>query len=139
MGLNPKQEAFCLHYAKTGNATESYKVAGYTAKSEAALNANASRLIKNDKIQSRLRELKEKIQKPAIMDIAEMQERLSAMGRGETFEEVATAKGAIVKKRISEDTALKAITQLAKMQGVAENVNLNISIPVIAGENELED
>ncbi len=139
MALNPKQEAFCLHYAKTGNATESYKVAGYRSKTENSTNAAATRLLKNVKVQARLKQLKEKIQKPAIMDIAEMQERLSAMGRGETFEESVTNKGTIVKKRISEDTALKAITQLAKMQGVAENVNINVSIPVISGDNELED
>lgn len=138
MGLNAKQEAFCLHYAKTGNATESYKVA-YKTKSERSAISAGNRLLKNVDIQNKLRELKEQIQKPAIMDIEEMQERLSAMGRGETWEESVTPKGMIVKKRISEDTALKAITQLAKMQGVAENVNLNVSIPVIAGDVELED
>lgn len=138
--LNSKQEAFCLHYAKTGNATESYLNA-YGNKNYSSAGASANRLLKNHKIQERLLELRDTAEshKNAIMDIAEMQERLSAMGRGETFEEVATPKGAIVRKRISEDTALKAITQLAKMQGVAENVNLNISIPVIAGESELED
>lgn len=139
MGLNPKQEAFCLHYAKTGNATESYKAAGYKPKTEKATGAAASRLLGNVRIQERIQEIAEEIRKPKIMDIEEMQTRLSAMGRGETFEEVATPKGTIVKKRISEADAIKAITQLAKMQGVAENVNLNISIPVISGETELED
>lgn len=139
MALNPKQEAFCLHYAKTGNATESYKVAGYKVTTERSATSAANRLLTNVDVATRIREISKQIAKPKIMDIAEMQERLSAMGRGETFEESVTNKGTIVKKRISEDTALKAITQLAKMQGVAENVNVNVSIPVISGDNELED
>lgn len=137
--LKPKQEAFCLHYAKTGNASEAYRKAGYKGRTEGSVNTAASRLLKNVEIQERLRELAEKINKPAIMEIAEMQERLTAMARGETFEEFITPKGTMVRKRISEDTALKAITQLAKMQGVAENVNVNITIPIISGEDQLED
>lgn len=139
--LNAKQEAFCLHYAKTGNATESYKVA-YNSKSERSANVSASRLLSNVKIQRRLQELSHIVQeqrKGKIMDIEEMQERLSAIGRRETFEDTVTPKGMIIKTRVKEADAIKAITQLAKMQGVAENVNLNVSIPVIAGDVELED
>ena len=57
MALNIKQEAFCLHYAKTGNATESYKIAGYSAKTDNAIYANSNRLLKNDKVKARLKEL----------------------------------------------------------------------------------
>ena len=138
MALNPKQEAFCLHYAKTGNATEAYKKAGYKGKGRSAENA-ASRLLGNVGVQARLRELAEEVKKPAIMGIEEMQERLSAIARRETFEDTVTPKGMIVRTRVKEADAIKAITQLAKMQGVAENVNLNISIPVITGSDELED
>lgn len=138
--LNAKQEAFCLHYAKTGNATESYLKA-YGNRNYSSAGASANRLLKNHKIQNRLLELRDEADshKNAIMDIAEMQERLSAIGRRETFEDTVTPKGMIVKTRVKEADAIKAITQLAKMQGVAENVNLNVSIPVIAGDVELED
>ena len=57
----------------------------------------------------------------------------------EVQEEVATAKGVVVRKKVGAADAIKAITQLAKMQGVAENVNLNVSIPIISGETDLED
>lgn len=136
--LNAKQEAFCLHYAKTGNATESYKKA-YNSKSERSAISAGNRLLKNVDIQNRIRELTAEAHKSSIMDIQEMQERLSAIGRRETFEDTVTPKGMIVKTRVKESDAIKAITQLAKMQGVAENVNLNVSIPVIAGDVELED
>ena len=136
---NKKQEAFCLHYAKTGNACESYKAAGYTAKNDNTAIAGASRLLKKVSIQERIRELRAEVEKPSIMEISEMQERLSAIGRMETMEEVATAKGVVVRKKVGAADAIKAITQLAKMQGVAENVNVNVIIPVISGEGDLED
>lgn len=136
---NEKQEKFCLHYAKTGNATEAYKVAGYKSKTEGSAIACASRLLKKANVQERIREIRSEVEKPAIMEIAEMQERLSAIGRMEVKEEVATAKGVVVTKRVGAADAIKAITQLAKMQGVAENVNLNVSIPIISGESDLED
>lgn len=136
---NEKQEKFCLHYAKTGNACESYKVAGYKAKNDNTAIAGASRLLKKVSIQDRIRELRSEVEKPAIMEISEMQERLSAIGRMETVEEVATAKGVVLRKKVGAADAIKAITQLAKMQGVAENVNVNVIIPVISGEGDLED
>ena len=58
---NIKHESFCLHYSKTGNATESYKKAGYKAKTEAGINASASQLLKNPKVQARLAELAEEM------------------------------------------------------------------------------
>ena len=136
---NKKQEAFCLHYAKTGNAVEAYRLAGYRSNTEGSAIACASRLLKRANVQERIRELRSEVEKPAIMEISEMQERLSAIGRMETIEEVATAKGVVVKKKVGAADAIKAITQLAKMQGVAENVNVNVVIPVISGEGDLED
>jgi len=53
--ISPKQEKFCQEYIKTGNATQSYILAGYDEK---AAEQNASRLIRNDKVSKRLDELK---------------------------------------------------------------------------------
>ena len=66
MALNVKQEAFCLHYAKTGNATESYKKAGYTVTTEGASYASANRLLKNAKVQERLKELADEMKSDKI-------------------------------------------------------------------------
>ena len=53
--ISPKQEKFCQEYIKTGNATQSYILAGYDEK---AAEQNASRLIRNDKVSKRLDELR---------------------------------------------------------------------------------
>ena len=86
--LNVRQEAFCLHYAKTGNASESYKKAGYKANTETAIYANANRLLKNDKVQERLRELAAEIASDKIASIKEIQEYLTAVMRRELSEHV---------------------------------------------------
>ena len=56
--LTAKQEAFCLAYIKTGNASEAYRRA-YNAKNmkPATVNRRAKELIDNSKIRARLTEL----------------------------------------------------------------------------------
>ena len=59
MKLTPKQEAFCLAYIETGNASEAYRSAGYSTKATAkTINEAASRLLKDCKISARVDELK---------------------------------------------------------------------------------
>ena len=53
--LSPKQESFVQNYIKTGNATQSYILAGY---SENGADVSASRLLGNASVQERLDELK---------------------------------------------------------------------------------
>ena len=148
MALNVKQEAFCLHYARTGNATESYKAAGYEAKTANAIYANANRLIKNDKVQARLQELAAEIESSKIANIKEIQERLTSIMRMEQQEEVVMTKGTgegcseikHVSKAPSLKDVIKAAETLAKMQGGFDNkINVEIAIPVFGGEDELED
>ncbi|WJV25902.1 MULTISPECIES: terminase small subunit [Pseudomonas] len=59
MALTPKQEAFCLAYLKTGNASEAYRQA-YAAKNmkPATINVKASELLSNGKVTVRLEELR---------------------------------------------------------------------------------
>ena len=52
--MNPRQKAFAEHYARTGNATEAAKAAGYSAKT--AYSAGA-RLLKNVEVQQYIRQL----------------------------------------------------------------------------------
>lgn len=62
MKLQPKQEAFCLAYIETGNASEAYRLS-YDAvtMSASAINVEASRLLDNPKITLRLDELRQPI------------------------------------------------------------------------------
>lgn len=145
---NAKWERFCLEYAKTANATESYRKAGYKVKNEASANSCAIRLLGNAKIQARLAELHEEMASEKIASAAEIQERLTSILRGELQEEVVVVEGVekgvtearIVLKRPSNADAIKAGQTLAKMQGAFDNtVNVNLSVPVFGGVDDLED
>lgn len=160
---NIKQEAFCLHYAKTGNATEAYKVAGYKAKSEGAIYSGANRLLKNDKVQARLKELADEIASDKIAGIKEIQEYLTSVMRREHTESVVVTlsekksfyapdeNGTMRKQTIEKDVpqiveiparlsdANKAAETLAKMQGGFDNkLALELTVPVFVGEDEFE-
>ena len=141
--LNPKQEAFCLHYAKTGNATESYKQAGYNPK-----NDNARRLLLNAKIKARLAELSAEMASEKIASIAEIQERLTSILRGEIQEEQVVVEGCgdgvsqatIVQRQPQLKDMIKAGETLCRMQGGFDTkANINVVIPVFGGEGDLED
>ena len=146
--LNVKQEAFCLHYAKTGNATESYKVAGYDAKTERSVYANANRLLKNDKVQARLKELAEEMASEKIAGIREIQEYLTTVIRGETTEDVVVnefcgdgvSEAKVMKVRTNNAMRIKAATELAKMKGAYDSkLKVEVTVPVFGGEDALED
>ena len=146
--LNPKQEAFCLYYAQSGNATESYKKAGYTAKSDNAAGASARRLLLNDKIKIRLQELATEMASSKIATIAEVQERLTAILRGEIKEEQVVVEGcgdgisqaAIVKRQAQLKDIIKAGETLARMQGAFDTkLQVEVAIPVFSGEDDLKD
>lgn len=145
---NMKHERFCLEYAKEANATKAYKNAGYKCKNDASANSAALRLLQNVKIQARLAELHEEMASEKIANAAEIQERLTSILRGELQEEVVVVEGVekgvtearIVLKRPSNADAIKAGQTLAKMQGAFDNsVNVNLSVPVFGGVDDLED
>lgn len=146
--LNPKQEAFCLHYAKTGNATESYKQAGYQCKNDAVVAAAAVRLLKQVNVQQRLQELAEKTASEKIADIREIQERLSTILRGELLEEQVVVEGCgdgvsearIIRRQAQLKDIIKAAETLGRMQGAYDTkLQIEMTVPVFGGESTLED
>lgn len=163
--LNTKQEAFCLHYAQTGNAAESYEKAGYSPKTKRSVYASANQLLKNPKVQKRLQELAAEIESSKIANIKEIQEYLTSVMRREKKEHVVvtlTTKiekwvtdedtGKLKKQTVTEETpevveipaklcdANKAAETLAKMQGGFDTrMQMEIITPVFGGESELED
>lgn len=146
--LNPKQEAFCLHYAKTANATESYKQAGYVCKNDNAAGASARRLLLNAKIKQRLAELSKEMASEKIASIREVQERLTAILRGELKEDQVVVEGCgdgvsearIIHRDAQLKDVLKAAELLAKMQGGFDNkLQVELTVPVYDGDDELED
>ena len=147
--LTVKQEKFCHEYLKTGNARQAYINAGYSFKKESTADVNACRLLKNDKVQARLDELREELEDNAIADIREMQETLTNIIRQAMEEEIVVVEGCgdgvseakKVKKKPSIDNVIKAINTLGKMQGAfIDKVKLDGVVPVvIGGSDDLED
>ena len=137
--LNVRQEKFCLEYAKCGNATEAAIVAGYAEK---YAGQNADKLLKNTKIQDRLKELVEQLESEKIADIREMQQRLTSIIRQETTEETPMvvnngnySEVQMIEKTSSIKDIINAINTLGKMQGAfTEKVQVDMMPVIIKGE-----
>jgi len=143
---NPKWEAFCLHYAKTGNASEAYKQAGYKTANDRSIYSNCNRLLKNDDIKARLAELAEEMASEKIAGIREIQERLTSIMRGELQEEQVVVEGCgdgvseakIIQRQPQLKDVIKAAETLGKMQGAFDTkANISVVIPVF-GEDVTE-
>lgn len=159
--LSVMQEAFCMHYAKTGNATESAIAAGY---SEKTARSQGQRLLTKVDIQKRLQELAQEVKNDKIADVREIQEYLTSVMRREKKETsvvTISTKTSFYKpddegkmRKYTEETEIpqlvkyptkisdanKAAETLAKMQGAFDsNVNVNVVVPVIGGDDDLED
>lgn len=144
MALSVKQEMFCLEYAKSGNARQAYKSAGYKCKSDEAMDANASRLLRNDKVKARLAELAEEVKTSRIADIREMQEVLTDIIRQQMEEEVIVCDpvdgACTMKKKAALKEIISAINTLGKMQGAfVDNIKVDVKPVVISGDDGLED
>jgi phage terminase small subunit len=145
--LTIRQERFCLEYAKTGNATESYKKAGYKGTDYSTIAVNASRLLKTDKVKARLAELADEMASEEIANASEVQKRLTEILRMEETEdtvviemEKGVSKARIIQRRPALKDVISAGTTLAKMQGAFDSsVNVNVVVPVIGGDDDLED
>ncbi|MBR4929655.1 MAG: terminase small subunit [Bacteroidaceae bacterium] len=140
MALSVKQEKFCIEYAKSGNARQAYKDAGYSVRNDRTADANACRLLTNDNVKERLAELAEEAKNASIADITEMQQKLTSIIRQEAEEEVIVVinKGDFMQeaqtltKKPSLKEVISAIEKLGKMQGAFDNtVNLNGNIGVV--------
>lgn len=132
--LTIKQEAFCLEYAASGNATDAYKKAGYKAKNDRIAGVESYKLLKKPKIQLRLQELAEAIATPKIADIKEVQEFLTSVMRREIREEeivVAADVAEVKEKKTPVSVAIRAAETLAKIQGAFRTeVNVTGTLPV---------
>lgn len=74
----PKQEAFCLAYLKTGNASEAYRLSYNAGKMKPeTVNRKAKELLDNGKIAARLNELNSAAVTDAVMTRQQALERLT--------------------------------------------------------------
>lgn len=146
-GLTVKQEQFCLEYAKTGDAQESYRKVYNPTATMAVAAANANRLLKRSGVIARLQELQRQVARSSIADITEIKERLTAILRQEAEEEVLMTEG--VEKGVTETvrykkkadlrTAAKAAELLAKMAGAfSDGTQMNVGVQVVI-KDDLEN
>ena len=137
--LNGRQRAFVDFYIQTGNATESAKQAGYSAKTAGAAGCE---LLKNPKIQTAINARLTQLESERIAKDKEVLEFITAVMRGETEEEVVvnvgTGKGFTraekVKAKVSAKERLKTAEMLAKVKGMfvtRQEVELSGSMPVV--------
>ena len=113
--LTPKQEAFCLAYIETGNASEAYRKS-YNAEGMkgATINRNAKALLENNKIAARLSTLRERAVERTLVTVEGLTaDLLRIAGKGEdlaeasglavaraSFMDVAKLNGLIIDKKL---------------------------------------
>lgn len=143
--LTEKQRRFCLAFAKSGNATQSAKDAGYSANSAGV---TGPKLLKNKEVIAELQRITRDFNTKAVMEAEEIQEILTAIARGQETEEVILPKGCgdgvqeIVHDRKTASAAdkIKALQLLARMQGVLDSsTTVNVVMPKFGGESDIDD
>lgn len=140
MALTPKQEKFCQQMAKLGNQYKAYCKAYSTKRMKReTIDNNAYKLMQNNEIITRLKELGCETKNKNIADAQEIQEYLTRVMRGQVQEECVTVEGTgegtsearIIEKQVTPKDRTKAAETLAKMTGCFE-VKLKIeNTPII--------
>lgn len=139
VNLTPKQLRFCIEYLKDFNGTQAAIRSGYSKKTA---NEQASRLLANVNIQNQIKENNQKVEKSNIMDVQEIQERLTQMARGDLDEEVVVVTGDgdgyssahVMKKQIGAKDQAKALELLGKANGLFVDKVQNMNPPQIVDD-----
>lgn len=144
--LTAKQKRFCDEYLIDLNATQAAIRTGY---SEKTAKAQGSRLLTNVDIRAYIDKRLEEMQSEKIADAEEVMRYLSAVLRGEGYEEMVVVEGlgegasraTTVAREICPKDRLKAAELLGKRYSLfTDKVNVDGAIPVvIAGDDGLED
>lgn len=114
MALTAKQEAFCLAFIESGNASDAYRKAGYSpGMSDKSVNEAASRILKNSKVVARLAAIRKPAAEAAgitleshlerLQHLSEIAERRGQMNAAITAE-IARGKASGVHVEKSEQT-----------------------------------
>lgn len=81
-----------------------------------------------------------KIHDEKTMDAKEIMERLTVIGREQTTDELLTMEGAVMEVKSRTQDRIKALELLGKAYGMfKDRVDLDVSVPVFCGEDDLED
>ena len=130
--LPPRYIKFVHEYMKTDNMTQSAIKAGYSPKTAYS---QASRLLKNNRVQDYIVAIRERLDSDKIADIQEVMEYLTSVMRGEKKDQFD------LDPALSERT--KAASELAKRLDVrARNLNIDCAVNIIDDipeDAEIED
>ena len=119
--LPPRYIKFVHEYMKTDNMTQSAIKAGYSPKTAYS---QASRLLKNNRVQDYIVAIRERLDNDKIADIQEVMEYLTSVMRGEKKDQFD------LDPALSERT--KAASELAKRLDVrARNLNIECAVNII--------
>ena len=72
MKLTKKQQKFCDYYIQTGNATESYKRAGYACSNDNIAGVESHKLLRNPKVKAYIVKINEKLEQDRIANMKEI-------------------------------------------------------------------
>lgn len=134
--LTPKREKFCQEMAKLGNQRQAYKKA-YNCENmkDETIDNNAYKLMQDNEIITRLKELSDEIKNANIADAQEIQEALTRLIRGEVKEEVPMVidnELEMARKQVTPKDRIKAAETLAKMRGYFDmNNSEGVKMPEI--------
>lgn len=117
MKLTEKQKRFADYYIETGNATESYKRAGYSVNSDEAARVNASRLLTNANVRAYIDERIAEKDSQRIAKQDEILEFLTKVMRGELTEQIPVGLGDGYFELKDKDTYIKDRVKAAELLG----------------------
>ena len=119
--LTIKQKKFADEYIISGNATESYKVAGYKYSSDNMASVEAHKLLRNPKVKTYIDERMRKLEEEAIANQNEILKFLTRVIRDEETEETLISRGEegqeITTVKLSGRDRIKAAELLGKRYG----------------------
>ena len=139
--MTDKQKLFCDEYLSNGmNATQAYLKVYKNVRSEDVAGAAAARLLGNVSVREYLDVALAKIHDEKTMDAKEVMERLTAIGREQTTDELLTMDGEIKEVKSRTQDRIKALELIGKAYGMfKDKVDLDVTTPVFSGDDSLED
>lgn len=134
--LTHKQSKFVLEYMRTGNATESYKRAGYSASNDNIAGVEGHKLLKHPKISRALAEKRKEFENEAIMDAKEVLAEITKVARGLEEEQVligvGNGKQKLTKKEASISDRLKALEMLGRRYALfTDRIDADVDVGAI--------
>lgn len=128
-GLTPKQEAFCLAYVETGNASEAYRRSYDVAEDTKpeTVWSEASRLVADPKVSARIMELQERAREIALVSIGSLTNELE-LARAHAMKDEKGASAAV--------SAIMGKAKLHKLLDEEKAAGSNVAVTVVIGTRD---